>query len=238
MAETAITHAELVQRLDPWGREQGYQWSLPEPRHPYVPEEPDRLFATWYGHTAIAEAKVSRSDWKRDQHKPHRQKPGLGQRKWLACPEGLIEPHEVDDDSGWGLLWWRLRTEQFEVMVDAPVWRAINHQAEKALMMQAIRNLERQSGTTAQEARPSQKNNVPEKYHGLIRGALRETGEQKARWLVNYALPDWEPKSPKTNKTRRLAAFALDGGIEGVEAENRGGITYLRLRAKDGEGDE
>ncbi|EEO7295542.1 hypothetical protein G6599_004807, partial [Salmonella enterica] len=49
------------------------------------------------------EVKVSRSDFLRDKHKPHRQRGGLGDYRYYMCPEGIINISDLPDR--WGLLW-------------------------------------------------------------------------------------------------------------------------------------
>lgn len=60
----------------------------------------------WQGGSVLVESKVSRSDFLRDKHKPHRrQEPGvgLGDFRYYICPEGLINIDDLPDR--WGLLW-------------------------------------------------------------------------------------------------------------------------------------
>lgn len=71
------------ERADAWG----YRWG-------------------WDGGSVLVESKVSRSDFLRDRHKPHRQPMpgvGLGDYRYYICPEGLINISDLPDR--WGLLW-------------------------------------------------------------------------------------------------------------------------------------
>lgn len=51
----------------------------------------------------LVEVKVSRSDFLRDKHKPHRHTGGLGDFRYYMCPEGMIKIEDLPDR--WGLLW-------------------------------------------------------------------------------------------------------------------------------------
>lgn len=53
--------------------------------------------------SVVVECKVSRSDFLADKAKPHRQEKGMGNWRYIMCPEGMI--HEGDLLPGWGLLW-------------------------------------------------------------------------------------------------------------------------------------
>lgn len=68
------------ERADAWG----YRWG-------------------WEGGSMLVEVKVSRSDFLRDKHKPHRQTGGLGDFRYYMCPEGIITLDDLPDK--WGLLW-------------------------------------------------------------------------------------------------------------------------------------
>ncbi|MEB2440984.1 adenylosuccinate synthase [Citrobacter braakii] len=68
------------ERADAWG----YRWG-------------------WRGGSVLVEVKVSRSDFLRDKHKPHRQRGGLGDYRYYMCPEGIININDLPDR--WGLLW-------------------------------------------------------------------------------------------------------------------------------------
>lgn len=59
----------------------------------------------WQGGSVLVEVKVSRSDFLRDKHKPHRQPgvPALGDWRYYMCPEGLLSLDDMPE--GWGLLW-------------------------------------------------------------------------------------------------------------------------------------
>ncbi|WP_143209781.1 adenylosuccinate synthase [Salmonella enterica] len=69
-----------TERADAWG----YRWG-------------------WRGGSVLGEVKVSRSDFLRDKHKPHRQHGGLGDYRYYMCPEGIINISDLPDR--WGLLW-------------------------------------------------------------------------------------------------------------------------------------
>lgn len=68
------------ERADAWG----YRWG-------------------WNACSVVVESKVSRSDFLRDRHKPHRQAGGMGDYRYFICPEGIINIEDLPDR--WGLLW-------------------------------------------------------------------------------------------------------------------------------------
>lgn len=69
-----------TERADAWG----YRWG-------------------WDACSVLVESKVSRSDFLRDKHKPHRQAGGMGDYRYFICPEGVIGINDLPDR--WGLLW-------------------------------------------------------------------------------------------------------------------------------------
>lgn len=57
-----------------------------------------------HGGSVLVESKVSRTDFLRDKHKPHRQAgKGLGDYRYYICPEGMITLDDLPER--WGLLW-------------------------------------------------------------------------------------------------------------------------------------
>ncbi len=105
-----MTHDELVRRVGRWLRT--------TKRHAVVLEEigtdgyecPDVIGWCSYGETTLVECKVSVSDFDKDAKKVFRKCPdrGMGDWRWYACPEGLLQPHHMP--LGWGLLWIGPRT--------------------------------------------------------------------------------------------------------------------------------
>lgn len=51
----------------------------------------------------LVEVKVSRADFLRDKHKPHRKAGGMGDYRYYLCPEGIITLDDLPER--WGLLW-------------------------------------------------------------------------------------------------------------------------------------
>lgn len=83
------------------------------------------------GKTAIAEVKVSRSDFFADANKPFRIEPkkGLGNFRFYVCPIQMIWPKEVPNN--WGLVWVdELDASKFKI-VKMPDW--IDSDREKEL---------------------------------------------------------------------------------------------------------
>ncbi|WP_210515070.1 adenylosuccinate synthase [Pantoea ananatis] len=69
-----------TERADAWG----YRWG-------------------WNACSILVESKVSRSDFLRDRHKPHRQEGGMGDFRYFICHEGIINLSDLPER--WGLLW-------------------------------------------------------------------------------------------------------------------------------------
>lgn len=102
-----ITHDQLVQRAKKWlehahGNKYACGVVLAEYKC-YAPEIPDVIGFNNH-HSILIECKVSRTDFKGDKHKSHRQaNKHLGNYRYyltlphIACPE--------DIDNGWGLLY-------------------------------------------------------------------------------------------------------------------------------------
>lgn len=97
-----MTHAELVGRAVHWLRGQGCWVVLTPAGGMHLREIPDAIGWTGRGWSTLIEAKASRSDFLRDQKKPHRLLVGMGNERWYITPPGLIRRDEVP--GGWGLL--------------------------------------------------------------------------------------------------------------------------------------
>lgn len=67
-------------------------------------EEPDAIGFKGYGDSTLVECKASRADFRADGKKWFRQNPamGMGKRRYMLAPEGVISVDELPD--GWGLL--------------------------------------------------------------------------------------------------------------------------------------
>lgn len=109
----AHTHAELNEIARRWllraqsGRGPGCNIALKEVGALYDTEIADAWGYRWGydGCSVLVEVKVSRSDFLRDKHKPHRVPgvPALGDFRYYMCPEGLLTLDDMPE--GWGLLW-------------------------------------------------------------------------------------------------------------------------------------
>lgn len=98
-----MTHADLCKRAGAWlrGRHKCCVVAV-EPRTMKTGEQPDAIGWTSYGWSVLVEVKVSRSDFLRDRHKPHRQTgTGMGQERWYLAPPGVLRAEDMPD--GWGL---------------------------------------------------------------------------------------------------------------------------------------
>lgn len=75
-----VSDTSGTERCDAWG----YSWG-------------------WRPFSVLVEVKVSRSDFLRDKHKPHRQQGGVGTYRYYMCPEGLLTVEDMPER--WGLIW-------------------------------------------------------------------------------------------------------------------------------------
>jgi len=99
-------HDTLVRKASTWLRKQGCGVVVTDSIQAITPsgERPDAI--GWRdGLSVLIECKASRSDFLADRHKPFRVVPeeGMGDWRFMLCPEGLIAPEELP--SGWGLLY-------------------------------------------------------------------------------------------------------------------------------------
>lgn len=97
-----MTHAELIELAAAWLRRK-HAVVITEMTHG-AGEEPDAIGFTGYGKSTLVECKASRSDFIADRKKWFRrnQQMGMGHRRYLLAPDGLISVAELP--SGWGLL--------------------------------------------------------------------------------------------------------------------------------------
>ncbi len=98
-----LTHADVVSRAVRWLR--GYHRCSPAYGELVVAGTPVIPDAIGFrdGWSVLIEAKVSRSDFKADKHKPIHSAPHTcpGQERWYLTPPGLLFANEIPD--GWGL---------------------------------------------------------------------------------------------------------------------------------------
>lgn len=112
-------HQQLVERGARWLMRQGFGVVATELTVAGVAEQVDGIGfrATC---SAVLEAKASRTDFRADRHKPHRQAGGLGNYRFFVCPSGLIQPDELPER--WGLLWTQGRGLQLVVGPSGNLW--------------------------------------------------------------------------------------------------------------------
>lgn len=132
-----LTHDEIVRRVVAWlrRRPQACQVVFAE-MTTALSETPDAI--GWaHGSSHVVEVKISRSDFFRDRHKPHMrtEETGMGQRRWYACPTGLLEP--LDLPAWCGLLYVDAR--RCRVIRPAPVRAKWNARGETRMLTSALR---------------------------------------------------------------------------------------------------
>ena len=142
--ESAMTHAELVQRAARWLRNTKRCGVVFTEKECYstAREFPDAI--GWRNFESyLVECKTSRSDFLADLKKLHRESPniGMGDRRYYMTPPELVQPDEVPKH--WGLLWVYPRI----VRVKRGSWglsrdrTALN---ERPLLVKALRDLQKQ----------------------------------------------------------------------------------------------
>ncbi len=109
-----LTHRELVEMACVWLRRQGCVVVMPEPRNMGNIEIPDAIGWTYGSQSILVECKASRTDFKADAKKRHREF-GMGSLRYFLAPKGLIHPNEVPP--GWGLV--EPQGSRFRVVIPA-----------------------------------------------------------------------------------------------------------------------
>lgn len=95
-------HDEQARLGAKWLKRQGFAVVATELKVLGVAEEVDAIgFRSQC--SAVIESKISRSDFRADEKKPHRAAGGLGLYRFYICPVGLIQPAELP--AKWGLLY-------------------------------------------------------------------------------------------------------------------------------------
>lgn len=149
---TSDEHHRLVAMCARWFKRKGFAIVATELASYGNREQPD-VYACRQTCSAIAEIKVSRSDFLADSKKPERHNGGLGTYRFYLCPEGMIFPSELP--AGWGLLYAKGKRI---VSIHAPIgnmwpslgkkdenWSPFAHetdyQAERAALFSVARRL-------------------------------------------------------------------------------------------------
>jgi hypothetical protein len=102
-----VTHRELVRVAARWLKRRGCNVVLTERGDRGAAERPDAI--GWLRrpalHSIVVECKVSRADFRRDQHKVWRQGPkAMGCERWYVAPAGLLPLLALPP--AWGLMEW------------------------------------------------------------------------------------------------------------------------------------
>lgn len=156
---TEITHDDLVSRAETYlvnDLNCGFAFTEFHTSVKSLHGVPDAIGFRQRGRCSVLiECKTSRSDFLRDQKKPHRQTktPGLGNVRYYMCPREMIAPNEVPD--GWGLLECYAHGGNIAVTVThgyrgqirkatvqgSGYWNESREEAERAIMYSALRRL-------------------------------------------------------------------------------------------------
>ena len=145
-----MTHDEAIQKVLPLGgksrsNKKGFQAHLKfyevGATSRVTREYPDIIFLRGQGVTDLVEVKVSRSDFKADKKKPFRKDPklGMGRYRYMACPEFMIEAHEVPE--GWGLIWIPEGRKAAYIKQWSSEFEGYNYEAERDLLFSLLRRI-------------------------------------------------------------------------------------------------
>lgn len=113
-------------------------------------ESPDAIGWAYGRWSVLVECKVSRSDFHRDRHKPHRAHDArMGRHRWYLTPPGLLRPEDLP--AGWGLA--ELHGRRVVVVAPASPRQSYDWRAELVVLASAVRRHECGSAWNAQRAR-------------------------------------------------------------------------------------
>ena len=152
-----MTHADLVNRARAWLRRQGCAIVLTE-FHANTQEKPDAI--GWRdGLSILVECKVSRADFLADRRKSFRAEGGMGDWRYFLAPPGVAEPKDMAMFPGWGLL--QAGPKNIVRVHGGPVGNCMwyldkpftgNHNAERRLLVSALRRLQLHHGVPELDA--------------------------------------------------------------------------------------
>ena len=132
------THNRLVRRMAQWLKGTKRMTIVCAELSTRNSETPDVI--GWAGGAAsiLIECKVSRSDFVADRKKQFRKhaKLGMGDRRYIAAPKGMLRPGEMPD--GWGLL----EADTWVRIVKEADFMEGNKRNECTMLMSALRRLE------------------------------------------------------------------------------------------------
>ena len=141
------THKKLVRRMADWLKGTKRMTVVCAELVAYTRnnETPDVI--AWKNGAAsiLVEVKVTRADFSADRKKTFRRLPrkGMGDRRYMAAPPGMIKPEELPD--GWGLLephpYKCMKRDYIKVIKEAE-YIGGDKQCECCMLMSALRRLE------------------------------------------------------------------------------------------------
>ena len=101
-------------------------------------ENPD-VFGLRHDKPILIEVKVSKSDFKRDAFKRHKNlTDGMGATRYFLCPKGVISKEDITN--GWGLLWYD--AGKIEVVKESEFFSVRDYSSELIFAMSIIRRLQ------------------------------------------------------------------------------------------------
>jgi len=144
------THKQLVRRLGSWLKNRRYMTVVITELTTGTSETPDVVGWKCGGCSTLVECKVSRADFKADAKKFFRRNEGrgIGDRRYMATPKGLLTPREVPE--GWGLL--EVGNHQVREIKPAE-YKEANKTAECTMLVSAIRRLEISTAVFVRQAK-------------------------------------------------------------------------------------
>ena len=133
------THKMLVRRMANWLKNTKHNTVVMSELATRNGETPDVI--GWIGGAAstLIECKVSRADFLADNKKWFRrdEESGMGDIRYIATPEGLLQPDEIP--AGWGLL---EAGKHYVREIQKPEQKQASKRNECVMLMSALRRLE------------------------------------------------------------------------------------------------
>lgn len=132
------THRCMVRRMALWLKNVKRMGVVVSELHTSNGEIPDVIGWSGEAVSILIECKASRSDFLSDKKKHFRREPdrGMGDKRYVAVPKGLVSPDEVPDE--WGLL--EIGKNSVRVRREADLVKS-NKRSECVVLMSALRRL-------------------------------------------------------------------------------------------------
>ena len=256
MTDTAITHAELVQRVVRWLRE---EWDplIVLDEHQLPPwlrehkeqdreerqqrESPDAFAILRDGRSVVVEVKVSHDDYRRDHRKDHRTH-RMGDIRIIVCPPYIVEDHEITIQSGVSSYWYHPETDQLvpRVRTEGTVYiQDVNVKRERLFLAHAKVQERTGKGKAGAGKSRQTEHRFPKDLFPMVGQIVREHTEITTSAACRCIPKEDRPKGMRLGTLSDHLGKAARGGELNEHGVAVMGLGYPTiLRAKGGEGDE